>query len=174
MIQAVKGEADSHGIAVFLGIGSNLQGPQQQVNHGFSELQQLPECRDMLCSPLYLGPPMGAPGQPDYVNAVVSLVTTLAPHRLLQEVQAIEQAQGRVRKARWGARTLDIDLLLYGDMTLDTPDLQIPHPGIAQRAFVLYPLRDLAPDLTIPGVGKVVDLAAAVNAEGLVRIGRSH
>ena len=87
-------------------------------------------------------------------------------------MQTIEQAQGRVRGVRWGARTLDIDLLVYGDLILDTPDLQIPHPGIAQRAFVLYPLFDLAPRLVIPGLGALSGLVGAVDAQGLDMIGR--
>ena len=157
-------------VEVFLGIGSNLQQPRQQVKRAFSALQALPDSRAARCSPLYLSPPMGPKEQPDYVNAVVRLVTRLAPHRLLQQMQAIERGQGRTREARWGPRTLDIDLLLYGDLVLDSPELQLPHPGIAQRAFVLYPLHDIAPDLTIPGLGTVAELITQVAAGDLVQI----
>jgi 2-amino-4-hydroxy-6-hydroxymethyldihydropteridine diphosphokinase len=174
MNQTIGGEAGRYGVEAFLGIGSNLQMPQQQVNRAFSALRVLPETETARCSPLYLNPPMGSQEQPDYINAVVGLVTRLTPHRLLRKIQAIEQAQGRVRRERWGPRTLDIDLLVYGDLVLDTPELLIPHPGIAQRAFVLYPLFDIAPDLIIPGLGKVVELVANVNAGDLIKIGESH
>lgn len=170
MSQAVKGKGGSDAVEVFLGVGSNLQKPQQQVNLAFSALRSLPESKDARCSPLYLTPPMGPGDQPDYVNAVVRLVTRLAPRHLLQQMQAIERGQGRVRGARWGPRTLDIDLLVYGDLVIDSPDLQVPHPGIARRAFVLCPLHDIAPDLTIPGLGIVAELVTQVDATGLVMI----
>jgi 2-amino-4-hydroxy-6-hydroxymethyldihydropteridine diphosphokinase len=171
MSRAAEAEASNHGVETFLGIGSNLEKPRQQISRAFSALQTLADSKDARCSPLYLSPPMGPQAQPDYVNAVVRLVTGLAPTLLLREIQAIERAQGRERGAHWGPRTLDIDLLVYGDLVLDSRDLQVPHPGIAQRAFVLYPLCDIAPDLTIPGQGRVSELVKCVDAEGLVMIG---
>ena len=171
MSRAAIAEASNLGVEVFLGIGSNLEEPRQQVSRAFSALQRLAESQDAHCSPLYISPPMGPQAQPDYVNAVVRLVTRLAPSLLLREIQAVERAQGRVREARWGPRTLDIDLLVYGDLVLDSPHLQVPHPGIAQRAFVLYPLFDIAPDLIIPGMGRVSELVKCVDAEGLAMIG---
>lgn len=172
MSRTVAADTGRYPVDAFLGIGSNLEQPSQQIRRAFTALQALPESRDVRCSPLYRSPPMGPQHQPDYVNAVVSMVTRLPPDRLLREMQTIEQAQGRVRGVRWGARTLDIDLLVYGDLILDTPDLQIPHPGIAQRAFVLYPLFDLAPRLVIPGLGALSGLVGAVDAQGLDMIGR--
>lgn len=171
MSQAVAAGAGKHGIEVFLGLGSNQKQPLQQIGRAFSALQALPKSKDARCSPLYHSPPMGPQEQPDYVNAVVRMVTRLAPHLLLREMQAIERAQGRVRGVRWGPRTLDIDLLVYGDLVLDTSDLQVPHPGITQRAFVLFPLFDISPDLNIPGLGKVSELIRCVNAKEVEKIG---
>jgi 2-amino-4-hydroxy-6-hydroxymethyldihydropteridine diphosphokinase len=108
--------------------------------------------------------------QPDYVNAVARINTTLAPSELLAELQAIETAHGRVREERWGARTLDLDLLLYGSITIDRPDLTVPHPGISERAFVLFPLFEVVPDLEIPGLGAISDLVSNCSAEKLRRI----
>ena len=158
-------------VEVFIGGGSNLEQPEQQLRSAFRALQALPESGELRCSSLYRTPPMGPPAQPDFLNVVFRMVTRLAPQRLLQALQAIEHAQGRVRGERWGARTLDLDLLLFGDLVLQTPDLQIPHPGIAHRAFVLYPLLDIAPDLSVPGLGKVAALIADISTEGLVKVG---
>lgn len=167
------GETGCGWVEVFIGIGSNLDQPQKQVERAFAALQLLPESKDARCSRLYLSPPMGPTEQPHYVNAAVSLVTRLTPLSLLRELQAIERAQGRVRGVHWGARTVDLDLLVYGNLVLQTPGLQVPHPGVAQRAFVLYPLFDIAPLLVIPGLGRLTDLVARVSAEGLVEIGES-
>lgn len=167
MASAVPGNS---WVEVFLGIGSNLQLPRQQLKRAFSALQLLPECKEFRCSPIYLSPPMGSQQQPDYLNAAIRMGCRLPPRKLLQELQAIEQAQGRRRAERWGPRTVDLDLLIYGDLVLDTPELRIPHPGIAQRAFVLYPLWDIAPDLVIPGLGPLAELIQRVDAKGLVRL----
>jgi 2-amino-4-hydroxy-6-hydroxymethyldihydropteridine diphosphokinase len=106
---------------------------------------------------------MGPQDQPDYVNAVMAVETDLTPLELLRALQAIENQHGRVRiGARWGARTLDLDLLLYGDQLINHPDLTVPHSGITERAFVLYPLHEIAPQLIIPNKGKLVDLLANV------------
>ncbi|MCB1753544.1 MAG: 2-amino-4-hydroxy-6-hydroxymethyldihydropteridine diphosphokinase [Gammaproteobacteria bacterium] len=171
MRQRFSAETGNRGIEVFLGVGSNLDSPLQQITRAFSALQALPDSWDFRCSPLYRSPPMGPQDQPDYINTVISLVTRLVPITLLRETQAIEQAHGRVRGVRWGPRTLDIDLLVYGDLILDTPELQLPHPGIAQRAFVLCPLSDIAPDLIIPGVGRVSDLVGRVSGGDTEMIG---
>lgn len=146
-------------VEVFLGLGSNLQQPEMQIRRAFAALQQLPESRGAVCSPFYLTPPMGPSDQPDYVNAVVYIETQLTAAALLQQIQAIERAQGRVRTHRWGARTIDIDLLLYGDQVIESPQLQVPHPGIRHRLFVLFPLLDLAPNITVPGQGRAAELA---------------
>lgn len=161
-------------VEVFLGAGSNLEQPRVQLKRALSALQLLPGCKEVCCSPVYLSSPMGPQQQPDYLNAVIRMATWLTPRRLLGELQAIEQAQGRTREERWGPRTLDLDLLLYGDLVLDTVELKIPHPGIAARAFVLYPLRDIAPDLIIPGLGSLAKLISQVDASSLVRLDDSR
>ena len=96
---------------------------------------------------------MGPADQPDYINAVISLETSLSPHQLLDALQSVEQLHGRERKRHWGERTLDLDILLYGEQILDDERLTIPHPGMHERAFVLYPLAEIAPDIEIPGIG---------------------
>ncbi len=143
-----------------VGLGSNLADPEAQVRTAFTALADLPGTRLSARSALWRSTPMGPADQPDYVNAVALLETTLEPHALLDALLAIEQARGRVRDGtRWGPRTLDLDLLFYGDTVLDTPRLRLPHPGIAQRDFVLVPLGEIAPpDLAIPGLGRLADL----------------
>jgi len=157
-------------IRAFIGIGANLADPVAQVTRAIDELAMLPDTRLVDASPLYRTPPMGPPGQPDYVNAVAALDTVLPPHRLLDELQRIEQAHARVRGERWGPRTLDLDLLLYGDEMIADERLTVPHPGVATRAFVLLPLADLAPDLVVPGLGRVRVLAAAADQRGISRL----
>ena len=135
---------------VYIGIGSNLADPIAQVRQAVQSLDTLPQTRCLACSPLYRSKPLGPSGQPDYLNAVAALATTLPALELLAQLQAIETAQGRVRTIRWGPRTLDLDILLYGDVQLSEPRLIIPHPRLRERAFVLYPLRELAPGLRLP------------------------
>lgn len=142
-----------NGEPAYIGLGSNLDNPVAQVTRAMGALAQLPLCRMTARSPLYRSEPLGPRDQPDYINAVVCLETRLPPKALLSALQAIEQAQQRVRLRRWGARTLDLDLLLYGDLAQSEPDLILPHPRMHERAFVLYPLGDIAPDLSIAGLG---------------------
>lgn len=138
-------------VIAYVALGSNLAQPERQVRQAAVALGALPETALRLISPLYRTAPMGPPGQPDYVNAVAALQTTLAPLALLDELQAIEQTQGRVREGeRWGPRTLDLDLLLYGDTTIADERLTVPHPGLKERSFVVVPLHDIAPDLVLP------------------------
>ena len=144
-------------VPAFIGLGSNLDRPEQQVRRALGELDAVPETRLTGCSPLYGSRPFGPVGQADYVNAVASLETSLGAQALLERLQAIELDHGRVRGERWGPRTLDLDLLIYGDQLIDTPTLQVPHPQLRRRAFVLVPLYDLAPDLVLPGLGPLVD-----------------
>ena len=140
--------------AAFIALGANLADPLGQVERALTALQQLPASRLLACSPLYRSRPMGPADQPDYINGVALLETSLTPHQLLDETQRIELEQGRVRKAeRWGPRTLDLDLLLYDERCLDTPRLCLPHPRMHLRAFVLVPLCEIAPDCCIPGRG---------------------
>lgn len=140
----------------YVGIGSNLDDPPSQVRRAFQALAVLPASRCVARSPLYrTGPVGGPPGQPDYLNAVAALDTALDPDALLTALQEIESAQGRTRTVRWGPRTLDLDLLLYGTLTRVEPRLTLPHPRLHERAFVLYPLYDIAPTLLLPGRGRL-------------------
>lgn len=152
----------------FVGIGSNLHGPQAQVSRAVEALGALDRTHCVAVSRRYRNPPMGPADQPDYVNAVAALETVLAPHDLLVGLQAIEAAAGRDRSGpRWGARPLDLDLLSYDDLRIDTQALTLPHPGIPARAFVLIPWAEIDPDWDVPGAGRVGDLAAAVDAADL-------
>jgi 2-amino-4-hydroxy-6-hydroxymethyldihydropteridine diphosphokinase len=137
----------------YIGLGSNLENPLQQIKTAINDLQSLADITIVSVSSLYQSPPMGPADQPDYINAVLSLETTLPPHQLLDALQSVEQLHGRVRKRHWGERTLDLDILLYGDQILDDERLKIPHPGLPERAFVLYPLAEIAPEVEIPGIG---------------------
>ncbi|BAO44188.1 2-amino-4-hydroxy-6-hydroxymethyldihydropteridine diphosphokinase [Thiolapillus brandeum] len=148
-------------IAAYIGLGSNLDHPRQQVLRAMDELDALPQSRLGRVSSLYISPPMGPQDQPDYVNAAAQLHTELPPLELLDALQAIEKAHHRVRAERWGARTLDLDLLLYGDETMDSERLTIPHPGMAQRRFVLQPLAEIDAYLQVPGLGTVQALLEA-------------
>ena len=138
-------------VRAYIGLGSNLDDPNGQLRLAIKALSDLPDSRLTAVSRSYRSSPMGPAGQPDYVNAVAMLDTRLKPLELLDALQAIEQQQGRVRKGeRWGPRTLDLDLLLYGAEEISHDRLEVPHPGIKQRKFVLYPLAELAPELVFP------------------------
>lgn len=134
------------------------------------EIAALPDVDLQSLSGFYQTAPMGPDGQPDYINAVMGISTTLTPLGLLRGLQDIENAHGRERTERWGARTLDLDILLYGDAQIATPELTVPHPGIAERAFVLYPLADCDPDILIPGKGKLADLLQICPPDGITRL----
>ena len=157
-------------VVCYIGLGSNLDQPVQQVQQAFVELAALPGCRLQARSSLYRSAPVGPADQPDYINAVAELHTELPAHDLLDVLQSIEQAHQRVRTQRWGPRTLDLDILLYGDVRIDDERLQVPHPAITQRAFVLHPLAEIAPQLVIPGVGAIADLLEAVAGQQLERL----
>lgn len=132
-------------IDVYVGIGSNLHAPLQQVLTGIQALSTHPHLRHIQSSPIYQSKPVGPQDQPDFINGVIYFQTRLAPHDVLDVLQKIEQAHGRVRKRHWGERTLDLDLLIYGTSEIHTPRLTVPHPFMLERGFVLYPLADLAP-----------------------------
>jgi 2-amino-4-hydroxy-6-hydroxymethyldihydropteridine diphosphokinase len=158
-------------VTAYLGLGANLDDPARQVRRAFDELAALPASRLVSRSPLYKSPPLGPPDQPDYVNAVAVLETTLSPLELLAGLRAIEVRHGRKRDgSRWGPRSLDLDILLYGDLVLESPELRLPHPGLHERAFVLYPLYDVAPELEIPGRGDVRGLRARLDAPRIERM----
>ncbi|MGB5579954.1 MAG: 2-amino-4-hydroxy-6-hydroxymethyldihydropteridine diphosphokinase [Woeseia sp.] len=156
--------ARPHWWPAYIGLGSNLDDPVAQIDKAFAALDTLKDSQLLLRSPKYGSAPLGPQDQPDYVNAVAGILTTLSPEELLVQLQAIEKQQGRVRSGeRWGARTLDLDLLVYGSEVIDSPNLQVPHPRIAERNFVLLPLNDIAPELRIPGYATVARLAAAIS-----------
>lgn len=154
----------------YIGIGSNLNDPVTQVETALNALSQLSESCLRRHSSLYRSAPMGPADQPDYINAVAELETSLEPVGLLNKLQEIETQQGRTRAERWGPRTLDLDLLLYGRMVLDDPGLVLPHPGIADRPFVLYPLSELVSDIEIPGQGMLGTLLADCPSSGLSKL----
>lgn len=158
-------------VTAYIGLGSNLANPALQIKSARTAITQIAGVKELAFSSLYHSPPMGPQDQPDYVNAVMCVATDLPPMDLLRCLQHIENNQGRVRKAeRWGARTLDLDVLIYGDQLIELPDLIVPHPGLAERAFVLYPLHEIAPHTRVPGKGNIADLLAKCPMNELKRL----
>lgn len=152
----------------YIGLGANLVEPVAQLQAAVTALGQLPETRLVQVSRFYSSKPMGPQDQPDYVNAVAALDTRLTPLALLHALQQIELAHGRQRKAeRWGPRTLDLDILLFGMQQIDHPELTVPHYGMQLREFVLYPLAELAPDLILPDGVALQSLLQRVPLNGL-------
>ena len=148
----------------YVGIGSNLDAPKEQVERAIVALGDIEETVLVRTSPLYRSAPLDGSEQPDYINAVCALLTRLEAAALLGFLQGIEQAQGRIRDGnKWGPRTLDLDLLVYSSDSIDQNELNVPHSGIAERNFVLLPLLDIAPHLRVPGLGSVSGLAAGVD-----------
>lgn len=157
-------------VTVYIGIGSNLEQPIAQVEQAIQDMGALPDTRVLRSSPWYGSKAVGPGEQPDYVNGVAELETSLAPLVLLEHLQGIERHHGRLRKERWGPRTLDLDILLYGNLQLDTPTLKIPHPDIDWRNFVLYPLADLVPDICFPNGITLGTLVSRCTSDGLWRL----
>ena len=157
-------------VVACVALGSNLDDPRAQVMRGFEALAALP--RTLLCarSRLYRTAPWGMLDQPDFINAAARLETLLPPRALLDALRGIEAGAGRVRGERNGPRILDLDLLLYGDQTIDEPNLVVPHPRLHERAFVLLPLADVAPELEVPGQGRIRDLLARVDASACMAL----
>ena len=152
----------------YIAVGSNLQDPQAQVNLARQRLEGLPSTRCVVMSPLYRTHPFGPVQQADFVNAVAGVLTQLDPQQLLSELQAIEIALGRPAvHEKWGPRVIDLDLLVFGRERRNEPNLVLPHPGIVERNFVLYTLADIAPDLDVPGLGRVAELKRRVSPEGI-------
>jgi 2-amino-4-hydroxy-6-hydroxymethyldihydropteridine diphosphokinase len=143
-------------------LGSNMEDPERQVLRGFDEIAALPDTELIARSRLYRTAPVGYVDQPDFVNACALVETKLAPRALLDRLLAVEQRHGRVRDIPNGPRTLDLDILLYGDRVIDEPGLKVPHPRAHQRAFVLAPLVDVWPEATIPGHGEARELLRKV------------
>ncbi|AQY68487.1 2-amino-4-hydroxy-6-hydroxymethyldihydropteridine diphosphokinase [Pseudomonas veronii] len=155
---------------IYIGMGSNLAAPEQQLRNAIEALAQLPGTTVAGVSAFYQSDSL-LPGQPRYTNAVAALDSCLAPLELLDALQAIENDQGRERLERWGPRTLDLDILLFGDRLIDEPRLQVPHYQMHLRAFVLYPLAELAPaTLQLPDGRRLSDLLAACPFVGLERM----
>ena len=157
-------------VVAYIGLGSNLNNPVQQVHAALLELHKSAKIILNRYSSLYQSEPMGPQDQPDYINAVARVTTTLSPDALLDVLQHLEVEHGRVRGRHWGERSLDLDLLLYGDLQMQTPRLTVPHPGIGERPFVLYPLQEVDPLLEIPGMGKLAALIKRCPPGRLLRL----
>lgn len=158
----------------FIGIGSNLGDPLVQVQRALEELAALPHCRLVQRSPWYLSKAIGPGDQPDYINGVAELGTNMNPEALLDALQAIEAAHDRVRQERWGPRTLDLDILLYSDCTITSERLQVPHPWLKRRSFVILPLADVAPGLILPDGTCIDELAQTISRDGITRLHHEH
>ena len=154
----------------YIALGANLGDPAATVRAAFGALANLPQTRVVHSSSLYRTAPVGITEQPEFVNAVAQLETGLAPEALLDALLDIEHRFGRVRAERNGPRTLDLDILLYNDLFVDLPRLTLPHPRLHLRAFVLYPLAEVAPDLVIPGRGSIAAWLPAVANQGIVKL----
>ena len=153
---------------VYIGLGSNLSDPAAQVRQALQRLAGLPRTLLIASSPLYGSRPLGPVTQPDFVNAVAGLLTQLAPPELLGELRLQEAQSGRPAvHEHWGPRVLDLDILVFGREQCTGAELVLPHPGVVERNFVLYPLADIAPDLEVPGYGPVRELLARVGADGV-------
>ena len=154
----------------YIGLGGNLDGPAERIRRAFAAISLLPGTQLVARSSLYRTAPVGYLDQPDFINAVASVDTTLAPLALLDALLALELDAGRARSFRNAPRTLDLDVLVYGDLQMEDARLSLPHPRMGARAFVLWPLAELAPDLLIPGLGRVRDLAAACRDQAVERL----
>lgn len=154
----------------YVGLGANLDDPARQVRRALEELGDIDTVGPVSASSFYRSPPLGPQDQPDFINAVAGFDCRLSATELLAALQDIEQAHGRVRERHWGPRTLDLDLLLYGEAVIDYPTLKVPHPEMARRDFVLYPLYEIAPQLTIPGMGKLETLIEQLGPGQLERL----
>ena len=153
-----------------LGLGANLNDPAAQVEYALDELDRLPVTRLVARSSLYASAPVGHVDQPDFVNAVAQVETALSPRALLAALLDIEHRHGRTRSFRNAPRTLDLDLLLYGDARFHEDGLTLPHPRMHERAFVLQPLLEIAPDVTIPGRGRASDWRAVCHDQAVTRL----
>ncbi len=160
-------------VTACIGLGGNVGDVADAFDRALAAMGRLPGTRVLRRSRIYRTPAWGLTGQADFLNAVVVLATGLPPASLLEALLAIERAEGRDRSAtslRWGPRRLDLDLLLYGDATIEQPGLVVPHPRLHERAFMLVPLAEVAGDAVVPGHGRVADLLSAVDAGGIVAL----
>ncbi|MEJ6080457.1 2-amino-4-hydroxy-6-hydroxymethyldihydropteridine diphosphokinase [Vibrio sp. 1-Bac 57] len=155
----------------YIGIGSNQAQPIEQAKQAITALSNIKDTKLLMCSSLYRSAPMGPQDQPDYINAVAKLETRLSALELLDALQVIEQEQGRERKAlRWGPRTLDLDILLYADQEIENERLTVPHYGMKEREFVLYPLFEIAPTLQMPNGTSLIEILKHCDKNGLTAI----
>jgi 2-amino-4-hydroxy-6-hydroxymethyldihydropteridine diphosphokinase len=158
-------------VPAYVALGSNLDDPVAQLRRALAELPQLPHSRLEVCSALYRSRPMGPVEQPDFVNAVAAMITQLDAAALLAELKRLEARLGRTQPVvRWGPRRIDLDLLVHGTTRMHDDTLTVPHPGLAERPFVLVPLAEIAPDLDVPGLGRVATLATRISSDGLERV----
>jgi 2-amino-4-hydroxy-6-hydroxymethyldihydropteridine diphosphokinase len=158
------------GAEAFIGLGANLEDPVLQVRRALRELDAIERTRVLAASSLYRSAPVGYAEQPDFINAVARLRTGLSPHELLDALHAIENRHGRLRSIRNAPRTLDLDLLLYGRLVVHEEDLTLPHPRMHERAFVLLPLAEIAPDAPLPGHAPLSQLLARVDRSGVEKL----
>lgn len=156
--------------SVYIALGANLDGPEDQVRAGIEALAMLPNTRLCAVSSLYRSAPVGYLEQPDFINAVAQVETALAPRELLEELLAIERSFGRRREFPNAPRRLDLDILLYAERTLDEPGLTIPHPRMHERAFVIVPLAEIAGQASVPARGRVRDLLGAVDSASVLKL----
>jgi len=155
----------------YIGLGSNQDAPLDQLKQAIDSLNNDSNIRVNVCAPFYQSAPIGPQDQPDYINSVVEVTTDYSPHELLNCLHAIEAAQGRNRdkERRWGERSLDLDILLYDTLEIDDESVTIPHPRLLERAFVVYPLLDIAPNLVIPSKGRLSELKAHCANQKIVK-----
>ena len=161
-------------VVAYIGLGSNLDNPVARVASALESIKQIPESKLLGFSSFYRSRPVGPRDQPDYINAVARVDTQLGAEQLLDCLQAIEKQQGRVRTQHWGPRTLDLDLLLYGNSILQSDALTVPHPEMHRRAFVLYPLYEIAPDIEIPGQGRIEHLLPGIDTGQLEKLDQKY
>lgn len=154
----------------YIGLGSNLDRPSRQIDIALERIAELPTTLLVKSSARYRSAPFGGVEQADFVNAAAAILTRLPAEILLRELQAIEDERGRVRDVRWGPRVIDLDLLVYSDKIIATESLTVPHPGIAERNFVLLPLLDIAPDLSAPGLGRLANIDVNMSEPAISRI----
>ncbi|CAN5417471.1 2-amino-4-hydroxy-6-hydroxymethyldihydropteridinediphosphokinase [soil metagenome] len=154
----------------YIALGSNLADPILQVQSAIAEIGLLPQTHLIQASSLYRSKPMGPQDQADFINAVVAIETSLSPQQLLTQLQTIERQHQRLRELHWGPRTLDLDFLLYGNQIILTKNLVVPHYGMHERNFVLYPLAEIAPDLILPKGESLQELLKNCPLQGLERI----
>ena len=162
-------------VIAYIGLGGNLDQPEQHLRDAHQSLSQHPDIQILAESSLYVSRAMTLPddteAQPDYINAVVMIETRLDVYALLDVLRSLEERHGRQRQRVWGSRTLDLDILLYGNECINNDRLSVPHPGIAQRSFVLLPLADIDSDLQIPGQGRVHELLARITTDDIEYLG---